>query len=200
MNHPRILTIAVVLAIAPTAAMAQPTPTEPTPEDLGWDESDSESPAEPTAAPTPPLPPPRATPPVDPAADEERQWRLRQHNRYRSMMISGWTMLGAAYGASVLVGAIAVDLGRDQDDDEKVRYGWRMFIPFGGPIAAATVSRSVTWGIVTAGASAAQVVGLSLGIAGTVRLRQHPDPNARRFAITAMPTRGGAHAAIRWRF
>ena len=165
----------------------------------GWDES-----------PPAPEPSPAVTP--EPAvagsvpmqapddADEERKWRLRQHNRFRGMMISGFTILGAVYGGSVLVGALAIDLSRDDDNERQLRYGRRMFIPLGGPFAAAPVSRSATLGVLTVAAGAGQILGLSLGIAGAVKLKQYPNPDAHRFAFGAAPTPDGAAFGFQGRF
>ena len=204
LRHVCAVSIVAAIVAWPTGVLAQePSPategTEPAPAPIEtWDESDSPDapPPTPTTAPAPVLQPTGA----DPTVDEELRWRRKKHNHYRSMMISGWTTLGVAYGASVLVGAIAVDLGRDQDDDRKVRYGSRMFIPIGGPIAAAVESRSVTLALVTAGASVAQIVGLALGTTGTVKMKRYPNPDERSFAFAVMPSRRGAQAGLTLRF
>ena len=178
---------------------ADPAP-DPAPADLGWDESDT---PEAATVPDPTAAPPEAN--DGPTAEEELEqqkleWRRKKYHQARGMMISGWTTLGVAYGSSILVGAIAIDLGRDRDDPRTVRYGSRMFIPLGGPIAAAVESRSVTWALVTAGASAAQIVGLSLGVTGTVRLRKYPNPDEPQFDVAFLPAREGGTAMMRLRF
>lgn len=196
---PHNLALLITFALVPSTVWGGPS--EPAAADLGWDESDTPEAAT-TPAPTA-APPPAAD--DGPTAEEELEqqkleWRRKKYHQARSMMISGWTTLGVAYGSSILVGAIAVDLGRDRDDPRTVRYGSRMFIPLGGPIAAAVESRSVTWALVTAGASAAQIVGLSLGVTGTVRLRKYPNPDEPQFDVALLPAREGGTAVMRLRF
>jgi hypothetical protein len=189
-----------ILSFVLSVSMQAPVEGESQPAvDNGWDEGDS------TAAPVPVAEPPApaavSTTPAPPTeADDERLWRLRQHNRFRGMMISGFTILGAVYGGSVLIGALAIDLGNDNDNDRQRRYGRRMFIPFGGPFAAAPVSRSATLGVLTVAAGAGQLLGLSLGIAGAVKLREFPNPDARRFAFGVAPTADGAQVGLSGRF
>src|SRR5690606_26447037 len=131
---------------------------------------------------------------------EEKRWKKRQHQRFRAMMISGFTTLGASYGASMLLGTIFIDIGRDDDDAQKVAYGTRMVIPLGGPFAAAAVSKSATGAVFTVAAGAGQIVGLTLGIVGAAKMRKYRDPDAQRFSFGVMPTREGAHAGMTMRF
>lgn len=179
------------------ASEATPTPT-PAPttdaaiQDNGWSE-----PA--PVATTPPPPTVGTPPPPDPAA-EERLWRLKQHNRFKGIMVSGFTTLGAVYGASVLIGALSIDFARDDDNERQRQYGRRMMIPLAGPFAAAPVSRSATLGVLTVAAGLGQLLGLSMGIAGAVKIKQYPNPNKPKFAFGAMPTRGGAHMGLSLRF
>ena len=196
-----ILGVALTPGVASAAPPPDPSATPTTAADRGWGESDQADARPPAAA-------EEGGDPGEVAAiaaaeterEEELAWRRKKHHQARATMISGWTTLGVGYGAAVLVGAIAIDLGRDDDDRRQVRYGQRMFIPFGGPIAAAFESRSVTWGLITTGASAAQIVGLTLGIIGTVRLRKYPNPDEPRFAFSVVPTRRGGTGALRVRF
>jgi hypothetical protein len=157
----------------------------------------------PPPAPTTPAPavaPTTATPAaVDPVA-EERLWRLKQHNRFKGIMISGFTTLGAVYGASVLIGALSIDFARDDDNERQRRYGRRMMIPLAGPFAAAPESRSATLGVLTVAAGLGQLLGLSMGIAGAVKLREFPNPNKPRFAFGVTPTREGARMGLSLRF
>jgi hypothetical protein len=187
-------------APAPSPAPAsEPAPT-PAPtsdaaiQDNGWS-------AEPAPAATGPTPAPTvATPPAADPAAEERLWRLKQHNRFKGIMVSGFTTLGAVYGASVLIGALSIDFARDDDNERQRQYGRRMMIPLAGPFAAAPVSRSATLGVLTVAAGLGQLLGLSMGIAGAVKLREFPNPNKPKFAFGAMPTRGGAHMGLSLRF
>jgi len=180
---------------APAPAPAPATTTDPA-ENNGWG-------PEPAPAATPPAataPPAAATPGAVDPAEEERLWRLRQHNRFKGIMISGFTTLGAVYGVSVLIGALSIDFARDDDNERQRQYGRRMMIPLGGPFAAAPVSRSATLGVLTVAAGLGQLLGLSMGIAGAVKLRDFPNPNKPRFAFGVMPTRGGAHMGLSLRF
>jgi hypothetical protein len=181
--------------------------TEPPPETSeaaianGWDEPEPEpEPAEPRPTPDPEAQRAAVEAAAAKEAQDRRAWQLRQHNRFRGMMISGFTILGAVYGGSVLVGALAIDLGHDNDSDRQLRYGRRMFIPLGGPFAAAPVSRSATLGVLTVAAGAGQVLGLSLGIAGAVKMRQFPNPDRDRFAFGVTPTPDGAALGVVGRF
>lgn len=194
-----ITTLLTCLAFAGSSAIQEPEPTTTSRATAnGWEE------------PSPPQPVPVASPAAAPGsgvpvstpdeADEERRWRQRQHSKFRGMMISGFTILGAVYGGSVLVGALAIDLSRDDDDERRLRYGRRMFIPFGGPFAAAPVSRSATLGVLTVAAGAGQLLGLSLGIAGAVKLREYPNLERKRFAFGVAPTPDGASVGLRGRF
>lgn len=185
---------------APAPAAGEPAPAaEPAPstdqtiEDNGWGPSEPAPAAAPAAAAAAP------TPAVDPA-EEERQWQLRQHNRFKGMMISGFTVLGAVYGGSVLIGALAIDLAEGDDAERRRKYGRRMMIPIGGPFAAAPVSRSATLGVLTVAAGLGQVLGLSMGIAGALKLKQYPNPNKKQFAFGVAPTWGGAQVGVMGRF
>jgi hypothetical protein len=183
-------------APAPTPAPAPAPATGDPIVDNGWT---TPAPA-PTTAPAAPVAPVAGMPaPVDPA-EEERLWRLKQHNRFKGIMVSGFTTLGAVYGASVLIGALSIDFARDDDNERQRQYGRRMMIPLGGPFAAAPVSRSATLGVLTVAAGLGQLAGLAMGIAGAVKLREFPNPNKPRFALSAMPTRGGAHMGLSLRF
>ncbi len=187
------------LALSTALASTQPEPAASGAAANGWDEP---AVAAPSPAHDPSVTGGAPRPPTNEAdeADEARRWQLRQRNRFRGMMISGFTILGAVYGGSVLVGALAIDLSRDDDDDRQLRYGRRMFVPLGGPFAAAPVSRSATLGVLTVAAGAGQILGLSLGIAGAVKLRDYPDPDRGRFAFGAAPTPDGAAFGVRGRF
>lgn len=190
--------VAPAPAPAPATTAAEPAPAPApapadaaTPESNGWE-------AEPAAAPAP-VPTTAPPPAVDPA-EEERQWRLKQHNRYKGMMVSGFVTLGTVYGVSVLIGALAIDIGREDGNERRQQYGRRMMIPLAGPFAATPVSRSATLGVLTVAAGLGQLLGLSLGIAGAVKMREFPNPNQRKFAFGLMPTRGGAHMGLSLRF
>lgn len=197
--RPGLRTTTITLAFAATlclpraAAAAEPPPAADASDTWGAEDEVATGPA---PAPTTVAPVAPAAPPVD----EEKLWRKRQHQRFRAMMISGFTTLGASYGASLLLGTIFIDIGRDDDDAQKVQYGTRMVIPLGGPFAAAAVSRSATGAVFTVAAGVGQVLGLTLGIVGAAKMRQYPDPDKKRFALGVMPSRGGAHAAMRLHF
>jgi hypothetical protein len=167
-------------------------------EDNGWGTAE---PAPTTAtAPTPaPMVPITQTPAIDPAA-EERLWRLKQHNRFKGIMIAGFATLGTVYGVSVLIGAVSIDVGRDNADVRQGHYGRRMMIPLGGPFAAAPVSGSATLAVLTVSAGLGQLLGLAMGIAGAVKLKEFPNPNKRTFAFGVAPTRNGAQAGLSLRF
>lgn len=177
---------------APAPAPAPAPTADAAIEDNGW--------SEPAPVATTPPPPAVGTPPATDPAAEERLWRLKQHNRFKGIMVSGFTTLGAVYGASVLIGALAIDFARDDADERRRQYGRRMMIPLGGPFAAAPVSRSATLGVLTVAAGLGQLLGLSMGIAGAVKLKEFPNPNKPKFAFGAMPTRGGAHMGLTLRF
>ena len=200
------VSIAALLVTGGAQAPAQPAPEAapapaPAPAPTTSDAAAANGWTEPAPAPTPaPVAPAAGTPaPIDPA-EEERLWRLKQHNRFKGIMVSGFTTLGAVYGASVLIGALSIDFARDDDNERQRQYGRRMMIPLGGPFAAAPVSRSATLGVLTVAAGLGQLAGLSMGIAGAVKLREFPNPNKPRFAFGVMPTRGGAHMGLSLRF
>ena len=190
---------AALLAVTQFAEPAPETTTSTAAEDNGWGSPEATEPPTP-AAPTTVPPAPAAPPSDEPTAEEERLWRLKQHNRFKGMMISGFTILGGVYGASLLIGALTIDLGNEGDDRRRRQYGTRMMIPLGGPFAAAPVSRSATLGVLTVAAGLGQILGLSMGIAGAVKLKEFPDPNKRKFAFGFAPTSQGAHLSLALRF
>jgi hypothetical protein len=189
--------LALTLAL-PSRAVAQPA--EPAPTAEGWGAEDEVGASQPAAPAPAPAPATISAAPTQPPVDEETRWRKHQRQRFRAMMISGFTTLGASYGASLLLGTIFIDIGREDDDARKVQYGTRMVIPIGGPFAAAAASRSATGAVFTVAAGVGQVVGLTLGIVGAAKMRQYPDLEKKRFALGVSPTRGGAQAGLSMRF
>lgn len=199
-SHAALTPLALALTIAlPTRARAEPPTPGPAPTAESWGAEDEVGPSPPAASAPAPAPGPMAAP-TPPPVDEETRWKQRQRQRFRAMMISGFTTLGASYGASLLLGTIFIDIGREDDDAQKVQYGTRMVIPLGGPFAAAAVSKSATGAVFTVAAGVGQVVGLTLGIVGAAKMRQYPDLERNRFAFGMSPTRGGAHAGLSMRF
>ncbi len=200
-----IVPLAALLAAGANKAKVEPAPApapaaspEATPaptgdqaiQDNGWDEP----------APTVAVTPNPGTPPGPTMEEQERLWRLKQHNRFKGLMVSGFTTLGAVYGSCVLVGAIAIDLADNADRTRRRQYGFRMMIPVAGPFAAAPVSRSATLGVLTVAAGLGQVLGLSMGIAGAVKLKEFPNPNKPQFAFAVAPTHDGAQMGLSLRF
>lgn len=196
--------VSLAVLLAGSTTTIEPSPTESAVEANGWEAP----PPEPAPGPAPvPAPVPvvsaaggTAPMPVIDEAEEARLWQLRQHNRFKGMLISGFVILGSAYGASLLVGAIAFDTAEGDDAERQRKYGRRMMIPLAGPFAAVPESRSATLGILTVGAGVGQLLGLSLGIAGAVKLQEFPNPNKRRFTFQVLPTREGAHMGMSLRF
>jgi hypothetical protein len=200
-THAALTTLALALTIAlPTRARAEPPAPGPAPAAEGWGAEDEVGASQPAAPAPAPAPATISAAPTQPPVDEETRWRKHQRQRFRAMMISGFTTLGASYGASLLLGTIFIDIGREDDDARKVQYGTRMVIPIGGPFAAAAVSRSATGAVFTVAAGVGQVVGLTLGIVGAAKMRQYPDLEKKRFALGVSPTRGGAQAGLSMRF
>ncbi len=114
------------------------------------------------------------------------------HRKARRLAITGYSMLGSVYAASILMGAIAIDVGAPE-------WGVSMMVPVAGPFVAAgyaiTGTGSVTAGMGTLAIGAVQVAGLTMGIVGTRRARR-----LKNVSLAATPTRGGGHVAMRWRF
>jgi hypothetical protein len=86
------------------------------------------------------------------------------------MVGAGWSIFGAMYVSSALVGTASIDLAGD--DDRARAYGHRMLLPVAGPFMAAFVSRTATGALMTAMLGAAQATGLVLATAGHVRLHR----------------------------
>ncbi|MCX4242842.1 hypothetical protein [Paraliomyxa miuraensis] len=136
---------------------------------------------------------------MDPA-EEERLWQLKQRNRFRGMLISGFSLFGGVYGGSVLVGALSIDLAEGSDATRQRMYGRRMMIPLAGPFAATPVSGSATLGLLTVTAGVGQALGLALGIAGAVKIKEYPNPKKKQFALGVAPTWDGAEVGLSLRF
>jgi hypothetical protein len=135
--------------------------------------------------PVPASPPPPAqvvstalvTSSVQPACDCESDAAKRalalhrsERRRGRAMVASGWSLFGAMYVSTALLGTASIDLA---GDDERARaYGQRMLVPVAGPFMAAFVSRTATGALMTAMLGAAQATGLILATAGHVRLHR----------------------------
>lgn len=119
------------------------------------------------------------------------------------MTAGGFTTFGATYLLSAIVGAVRIDTAEgagttpsnDQVADRKA-FGTRMFIPVVGPFIALPKVSTATGGLFTGLLGVAQVAGISLGIAGLVKLGKY----RKNIGITATPTPGGMHTSVRLRF
>lgn len=125
------------------------------------------------------------------APSDEQQRRMRRNSdlsRARNLMITGWSIGGGTYAGSLVMGAIALDVGATE-------WGASMMVPGVGPFIAAGFSESATGAVFTAGMGVAQVVGIAMGTIGTVRYRR-----LQNVSLAATPTRGGGRLALTWRF
>jgi len=167
--------------------------------------------APPASAPTPgyappppgyapaPASPAQGYPPPQPAAtpvNPELERLARQRRIGRRFMISGWTLLGATFLTSALIGAVAID---SASDPVQRQFGYRMLIPVGGPFAAAAATRSATAALFSSVAGAAQITGLALGITGAV-LYAKARQRERSWNVAIVPSRSATHLLVMWRF
>jgi hypothetical protein len=190
---------------ATDSSEAAPSPTEPS----YLEPNDSSSPSpDPELAPHPVAPVATATEAAPEPAKRPR----------RALMITGWSILGTSYLASLAVGVTVYDsvhyetLG-DLDPEEAAElnfhirredrhaYGRRMSIPVLGPWFAMGKTNSAGSTFGTALVGVVQGTGLVLGVLGTTQFAR--DMNARRrsslsFAITPEP--GGAQAMMTMRY
>jgi hypothetical protein len=155
----------------------------------GWDATEASEPPPPRVAIEPTSAATENPTPVDLEAK-------RRRSRARGLMIGGWTTFGATYAASLTAGVVGIDIA---DGDERQRkWGRRMTIPIGGPIAAAFVTESATGTLFTVLTSAAQTAGLVMGIAGTVMVvRQKKQP---RLSFGIAPSGDGMRMGATLRF
>jgi hypothetical protein len=155
------------------------------------------APVQPAAAPAVPpriaveLHPQPVTPPSREQIEHNRRMAglLRAHN----LRVGGWATLGSTYVLSAIVGAIAIDVARQ----ERIRnYGYWMMVPVAGPFAAAFHTRSATGALFTTMLGVGQAAGLGMALVGGARHRRLK----RELTFTAMPTRDGGHVGMMMRF
>ena len=132
----------------------------------------------------------------------------------KGLMIGGWTMLGASYLFTALVGAIISDSKTICEDPARCqRLGYYMMIPVAGPFIATGPSDSATGSIFLGLTGVIQTAGLIMGIVGTAQFvadgrRNQSVMNSDGFRLTrrglrvnASPTaRGGAMVGLHYRF
>ena len=123
------------------------------------------------------------------------------------LTVAGFTLFGATYLISALVGTTAVDTATsyydgepmDVNQEDRRQWGLRMTIPVGGPFAAIPVASTATGGLFTGLSGATQVAGLSMGIAGAVLLGR-ANRSTGRVSLMLGPGPGGATLRIAGRF
>jgi hypothetical protein len=121
-----------------------------------------------------------------------------RRSRAKGLMVGGWTTFSATYIAALTAGVVAYDVA-GEDDERQRKWGRRMTIPIGGPIAASFVADSATGTLFTALTGAAQAAGLAMGIAGTAMyVKQKKNPPRLSFGVA--PSRTGMHMGATWRF
>lgn len=161
-------------AASPAPDQAQPAQQQPAPQQPATQQPAVQPPASPQQRGVPAYQP---APPVAPAPHypppPRRVWRGK------GLMIAGWSIFGATYLISTLVGTTAIDQARcdrgggfDEGDlgcttdESRRRYGRRMLVPVVGPFMAVATEygdpEAVFLGI-------NQVAGLVMGIVGTIR-------------------------------
>lgn len=135
-------------------------------------------------------------------------------SRRKGMMIGGWTMLGASYLFTALIGAIISDSKTICEDPARCqRLGYYMMIPVAGPFIATGPSDSATGSIFLGLTGVIQTAGLILGIVGTAQFVADGRRNQsvmnndglrltrRGLRVNATPTaRGGAMVGLNYRF
>lgn len=195
------------MAQEPVSGEVQPTPTPaPGPAPI----------AQPYANPQPyPGPQPYAEPqPYPPAYPGPAPAAEAPRSRRKGLMIGGWTMLGASYLFTALVGAIISDSKTICEDPARCqRLGYYMMIPVAGPFIATGPSNTATGSIFLGLVGVVQTAGLIMGIAGTAQFvadgrRNQTVMNNDGFRLTrrglrvnASPTtRGGAMVMLNYRF
>lgn len=96
----------------------------------------------------------------------------KPRRRGKGLMIAGWTMFGASYLSTVLVGAVLYDASKlcDSVGGDCRRTGAGLFVPVVGPLieVGRAESNTATGTIFAVFATLVQAAGLSMGIAGTV--------------------------------
>ncbi len=101
----------------------------------------------------------------------------REPGTRKGMMIAGWATTGGTWGLTALVGLTMIQMGLEADSDPYTECvncytaGPRLLIPIVGPFLALPVADGTDGKVVTFVLCAAQVTGLSLGIAGTKRFK-----------------------------
>ncbi len=133
----------------------------------------------------------------------------------KGLMIGGWTMLGASWLFTALVGAIISDSKTICEDPARCqRLGYYMMIPVAGPFMAIGPSNTATGSIFLGLSGVFQTAGLIMGIAGTAQFaadrRQQQQMvlnhdglrlTRRGLRINASPSaRGGAMVGLSYRF
>jgi hypothetical protein len=180
------------MAPAPAAApVAAPAPAAPAPPGSTTVSTVSTVSIEPLPAPPPrPVVSPQWQPAPDCTDDAQKRalaLQRAERRRGRAMVASGWSLFGAMYVSSALLGTATIDLAGS--DDRARAYGQRMLLPVAGPFMAAFVSRTATGALMTAMLGAAQATGLVLATAGHVRLHRLRR-EMRLSASVAGPTMG----------
>ena len=113
-----------------------------------------------------------------------------------SGLIAGGIGLGVgSYFVTALLGAIAIDKGRNADDRDR---GKAMMIPIAGPFIAIGKTDSAVrrFGLATSGSM--QLAAIGLLIAGAIKHARYKE--AKRWSVAAMPTATGGRASLAVRF
>ncbi len=179
----------------------EPAPPADTAQSNGWDAASDETPSQAaTAGPPPPprvetMPGPAVQPTPRPLVDHEE---IRKRNKTRGLMIGGWTTFGITYAAALTIGVVTIDTAEGDDAAQLRRWGRRMTIPIGGPLAAAAVSRTATGTLFSVLTSAAQTTGLALGIVGAVMYAKHR--REQRLAFSIVPDGAGVGVGATYKF
>jgi len=115
------------------------------------------------------LPPAAVPPPAPGAPPAPVQYAPRRIYPRKGMMITGWVMLGASWLLATLIGSIQNDVCDLTENDRCKSLAKSMIIPVAGPFLAMYYSNSSSqqWGLGVLGAS--EVLGLVLGIVGTIQ-------------------------------
>lgn len=118
----------------------------------------------------------------------------KKRGRAKALVISGFTIFGAAYLTSAVAGAVWTDY-----DGRLTSGGGRMMIPVGGPFAAIPETGSATGAFFAGLLGVLQTGGLAMGIAGAVMLGR-ANSKRRQVSFHMGPTRDGWAAGLAGRF
>lgn len=135
----------------------------------------------------------------------------QQRRRGKGMMIAGFTVFGASYLSTALVGAAVLDTSNETVTCYNCeRVGASLLVPVVGPLIAVPALESATGTIFAILSFVAQAGGLSLGIAGAVlwtrdgrRMQQAPQAGlhlGRGVRLTTAPRIGGGMLNLSYRF